>query len=448
MKETNADKVVVGNPLGNSLSACQLSQLHSLAQDAMPSTNSGQITVAFWIDTLCVPVSRAARQKALSLIRQTFNEADCTHVLDYEIEQLPMATHIDEAVWRLSLSDWGRRLWTCEEFLVSGNRVLLKCKDGLLNIRQSYSESWSSLLERCRKLYSYDPYDMLGTTELMFLRAESQGYSAESRAVIVRYLMRHARQLSTSRWEDETLCLASVVDLDTAPLAALAPEDRMEKFTRAVSRLPTTIAFGTGPRMQKPGFRWAPTSFLTEQEWPQDTDERDGCNCIEPELESLPGFLIKRGGYDITRCATRIGNSAPLWIRTSEKSPRLSLRYRKECDTLPFPGVLSLSAREMIELLYQKGEGRVFSFDFMPIEFPSSPKLIVFKSNLQGVVILVHSMGKIHGCEKVQFIARADLYQSGYPEDTTDKLPVERTDWTNGGIVYVVPIPEQFWLIT
>ncbi len=125
--------VIVGNPRTNSLPVCQLQRLQSLAVIALEHIGSDYTKGTFWIDTLCVPLEESARKQALSLIRKTFQEAACTVVLDYEMERLPNAIPDVEALWRLAISDWARRLWTFEEAVVSKERLWVKLDQSLFN---------------------------------------------------------------------------------------------------------------------------------------------------------------------------------------------------------------------------------------------------------------------------------------------------------------------------
>lgn len=104
-------------------------------------SRTGRERGSFWIDTLCVSLEHAARKKALSLIRETFYGAHYTIILDLEIEQFPSVTQEHDLLWRLAVSDWARRLWTYEKFVVSGQRTLVKCRDGLIDITWRFGQA-------------------------------------------------------------------------------------------------------------------------------------------------------------------------------------------------------------------------------------------------------------------------------------------------------------------
>lgn len=301
---------VVGNPKQNSLPACQLQRLHSLVEDTKTHFDSAQFTGAFWIDTLCVPLDKIARKQALSLIRKTFHEAFCTVILDRELEHLSKELPGIELLWRLSLSDWARRLWTYEEFVVSEDRVLMQCGDGLLNVAKIAMNSIGTWNEDVAKCYKYDPNDIVSIPDQMTqnLMYQWNGLGIATSILFVSFCD-HAANLTTSRWEDETLCLASIIGVATNTLAIVPAEDRLEKLLSMVEKLPTHILFGTGPRSEKPGLRWAPATYLMEHMFPRPQNIfniTQGQYCMIPEFRRQMGFAVALGGYDLVKCAPHL----------------------------------------------------------------------------------------------------------------------------------------------
>lgn len=74
----------------------------------------------------------------------------------------------------------------------------------------------------------------------------------------------------TSRLEDETICLATLLQADVAAilqversdLAQVYQEARMTVLLQLVGKVPTSVAFWNIPRMQVAGWGWAPRSVL------------------------------------------------------------------------------------------------------------------------------------------------------------------------------------------
>ncbi|KAF8346749.1 hypothetical protein F5887DRAFT_1180672 [Amanita rubescens] len=82
----------LGNPHTNALPRCQLRRLRDHATELdrihnLASTSeSADLPVALWLDTLCIPVNpsaKAYRKKAIQLLGKTFNEADAVLALDH-----------------------------------------------------------------------------------------------------------------------------------------------------------------------------------------------------------------------------------------------------------------------------------------------------------------------------------------------------------------------------
>ncbi|KAL8898707.1 MAG: hypothetical protein Q9207_006567 [Kuettlingeria erythrocarpa] len=219
------------------------------------------------------------------------------------------------------------------------------------------------------------------------LSVESQEVYQKDRPITVLSLMRHAHQLGTSRWEDETLCFASVFDLQTAPLAALPGHRRMEKFLREIGRLPAHILFGTGPLLEQPGTRWAPSTFLVKHEFPDNLENRDGYYGEVPDFMETPGFVTTLGGYDLTQYARR----SRQWALLKFVGPRKALY--SICSTAS-PGDHPKQDSDL---------------GYMPEDFPPSLKLIVLRKDLTGEAIWVQSIDKRVGTEKVKYIARFDV---------------------------------------
>jgi hypothetical protein len=75
-------------------------------------------------------------------------------------------------------------------------------------------------------------------------------------------LMHALKVRSTSVASDEALCLAALMKLDLAEIAKAQHDERMIAFWSLLKDVPRSIIFNTGIKLQKPGYRWAPSSFL------------------------------------------------------------------------------------------------------------------------------------------------------------------------------------------
>lgn len=93
--------------------------------------------------------------------------------------------------------------------------------------------------------------------------------------VVLRDVVRGLPTRTTSRVEDETLCLGGLIGLDITPLLAIPVDkhrrsqdvnrtqlERMKVFLLMVQHLPASILFWRCPRMTDDCWQWAPLSFL------------------------------------------------------------------------------------------------------------------------------------------------------------------------------------------
>ena len=102
------------------------------------------------------------------MIRTTFHEATRTVILDHDLGDLSRNTPSHELFRRLAISDWGRRLWTYEEFVVSEDHVVILCNDGFLNVAICFQNLESRFRRPVQGLYTYDSWDTLRIPEQMY----------------------------------------------------------------------------------------------------------------------------------------------------------------------------------------------------------------------------------------------------------------------------------------
>lgn len=70
------------------------------------------------------------------------------------------------------------------------------------------------------------------------------------------------RNRFASRSGDKTICIATFVGIDPGPLLALPEAQRMIKFWQIVPHVPYNLILAGGPRLESPGFSWAPRTLL------------------------------------------------------------------------------------------------------------------------------------------------------------------------------------------
>ncbi|KAL8782699.1 MAG: hypothetical protein Q9213_005178 [Squamulea squamosa] len=343
-------------------------------------------------------------------------------------QRISSQTPAHEFLWRLALSDWARRLWTYEEYRVSDDRVLVRCEEGFVDLSEMFAKFVSIPLSAEDDAYQYDAYDLLHIPPRLHnaLYHATKNEASVYPFFVSSVLAQQTSNLSTSRLEDETLCLASVLDFDTGPLTLLDPKDRMEKLLSDIEALPARILFGQGYRSERSGLGWAPAAFLVHHYWPPTVAGIPpvGHYRTIPKFGGQKGFDVVLGCYELTKYAARILQQACLKL-PGPNAPFRNLRYFEQMED---PRAWWLDwARGRCELDATPGL-------FMPGKTVPRLKLILLRSFLEGPGILVQSLENSGGVERVRFIARVEVNPVvDYTKNWTWKSL--KLDWRQGVIV-------------
>jgi hypothetical protein len=257
-------------------------------------------TVAgFWIDTLCVPVQEEDyewRKISISRMRQIYAQAHRVLVLDAGVRKVRRKDSLNSKGAMLALSNWQRRLWTLQEGVLSQNLFFL-LRDGLQSV-----EDMTEMEDDDNRPESYLRFGarLLMTVPMLDLKSGKIKDDRDS-DMVIRFpvALPPLKSRTTTRKSDETICLATLLDFDPAPLLDIrsrqfkfkggmaSPKtsrgaketkmterkreklaeawvctERMASFYHLLKALPTILPFNTYPRLAKPGYRWAPQSFL------------------------------------------------------------------------------------------------------------------------------------------------------------------------------------------
>lgn len=120
-----------GNPVENKLWRCQLDYFWDLLREAQLQKNrqkTGELRknpepLAFWMDTLVVPVQKEykeQRKKAIAQIHRVYSKARYTIVIDNGLNSMPWDDRdYTTTAMRILASGWMRRLWTLQEAYLS-----------------------------------------------------------------------------------------------------------------------------------------------------------------------------------------------------------------------------------------------------------------------------------------------------------------------------------------
>ena len=299
-----------GNPKKNELPRCFLKQFHLIVNHALGAGQSpydmrsyrafpsmlkrqmfhGRLPTRFWIDTLCIPLRPTElRQQAIKGMRAPYAQADIVVILDNSLLQYSIVDMTsEEMLARLKLSNWAKRLWTYHEDVVSKfqlvqfhdrsvdisrhslapRNAVKKATDSMIKYQKSCQEGGemtmvelgSALFSAANSFIESPKVSLLGGIN----RTSRYGINPQGREnwwlASYRYVL---ETKSTSREEDQALCLASMMGLDMQQIAEAKREEKMKVFWSLLTKLPIGILFSKAKRkLTFEGFRWAPTSFL------------------------------------------------------------------------------------------------------------------------------------------------------------------------------------------
>ena len=256
----------LGNPCSNALPRCQLRRLNAMVQglfDDNPEDDEHDQngTVGMWLDTLCIPVQQEHKDaRRLSVIRlgETFAMSDGVLVLDRELLHTSNFASELEICLRILICDWQTRLWTLQETFLGGRdacRIYWQLRDGAVGLPNL--------------VYMKDEFLALpDLSDELIKRVVSEEYWEEvvtenNKEGGLLLLMQSVVYRTTSKPEDEAVCLASILGLDVQQIVSCSSAgDRMKMLMALAEEVPTDFIFCVGARMEEPGCRWMLRSFL------------------------------------------------------------------------------------------------------------------------------------------------------------------------------------------
>lgn len=267
----------MGNVNSNSIPGCMFKRLESFVRvvGRQEGLSRGGKPLAFWIDTLCVPVGRHLdehRKEAIRLMKRTYQSAARVLVLDSVLQWIPVPPSHQELLLRIVTGKWYRRLWTFQECALA-SELCFACSNGIINDER--------LIESMHKCSLSDPLGPARAASC--LDRDSEGAYLRSRTVykhtrdpferrellrsnsdLLAFLFDSFADRKTTKVNDESICIATLMDFQIDDILEADGDQKMKLFYSKCDSIPPGVLFHDGPRIQDPGFRWAPRSFLRE----------------------------------------------------------------------------------------------------------------------------------------------------------------------------------------
>jgi hypothetical protein len=258
---------------GAGISRCQLIRLRdTLKKD--PDTKD----LPFWIDSQCVPRQPEAKNKAIQMMGQVYSVAYTVLVLDSSLRATSSFPETLEAIVRINTGIWSTRMWTLPEGVRARN-LHFDFKDGLLSandLRRRYDNAKQNPLHREHHVYKagwlFSPYIFSMRNKIDDLHSTPKKRNGAAKHEQVAHIWQAMQWRQASRVEDETLCLARLLDIDPLPLLRIEAannaeiaEKRMLEFLDLLDQhlgIPPGMIFLPGPKLQIRGLAWAPSSWM------------------------------------------------------------------------------------------------------------------------------------------------------------------------------------------
>ena len=301
---------------------CQLRRLRDYVTQVCHA-HGGQLaatpTMAFWMDTLCIPVDpqfKKFRNQAISLMGKTFQKATAVLVLDRELEMVnSTATSFLELVIRILCSGWMKRLWTLEEASFAlvppdgdhstgdpgasfpQKKLYIQMRDGPFNPWQyGHRAYWSSLPTEAPRNLRWTADDALMDGDALMhtiLRIKPPAFQFDD--LSGRDAFEALSHRSTSKEEDMPVCAASILGMDLAPILSVHDlQDRLAAFYRQLRSIPEGVLWADDPairRLTVKPFRWAPININT---FPDDALGMEDVRCDVRGLHvRYAGFVLR-----------------------------------------------------------------------------------------------------------------------------------------------------------
>ncbi len=239
-----------GSTTEKGILACQARRLGDLV--ARLTHNSG---APVWIDSVCIPSSPEYRRKAISLLRNVYENAAQVLVIDKTIQECHKDMSAEDLAWSVVCSPWMQRLWTYQESYLAAKTVLA-LSDSFFTLFDSLKDFPESTLP--------DSLQVVRSSLVPLLRILRPDTSLQGdKQTSVGEVASAVNWRTTSKAGDEVLATAALLNLDSHTLSQIAPSQRLREFFLMVEYLPHDIIFHHSTRMAEPPFRWAPNTLMS-----------------------------------------------------------------------------------------------------------------------------------------------------------------------------------------
>jgi hypothetical protein len=187
-------------------------------------------------------------------MKDCYEKASIVWVLDSSLRDLSLDQGAERLFLRIASSTWLRRLWTFQEALFAKFLMF-----EFQSVGVTPESMWRVWRDRESKSVHILDRNLCTVQSTPGLRPPP-AIGSPHRFV---YLCEQLRWRSTSKAQDEPLCLATLLGLNVAEVLETPEDGRMIKMLSLQNDFPTDVLFWRVPRIREVGYRWSPSSFLS-----------------------------------------------------------------------------------------------------------------------------------------------------------------------------------------
>lgn len=248
-----------GSTCEQGMPMCQVEFLADAAS-SVQQTQSG--INAFWIDSICIPKDEQLRRKAIETMASVYKSAASVIVLDRTLQKCSINSSPEELLLRIHTSPWMNRVWTYQEGVLA-SKLYFKMSDGYCPLDFPLTEANVAgplhvpvFLDLMHDIYNY-------------LRSQLSNLNSAIMPINISHVAIELRWRDTLHRDphgknDELVAVGVLLGLNMAHLLEAKGLERMKRFLLMVKKLPRNIIFTEVEKLPFTGFRWAPTTFLVQ----------------------------------------------------------------------------------------------------------------------------------------------------------------------------------------
>lgn len=312
----------MGHDQGNFLPRCHVDRVIDFVAGMKDSADF------LWLDMFCVPRQPPwLRQLGIQQIKKTYEEASSTLVLDEELLQSRYCFESwEEALIRINLSGWMRRLWTLHE-AVRSKRMSFQFANGAVDLED--------LTRRISSPMS-GMFNVVGQRAVSALEETSTLCKEQDGHVRMARLWTLMRWRLTSWVQDETICMMNMLDVRREIVYDFATTPdflRLKRFLLLYDQYPAELIYIPGPRLTETGWAWSPASWLVRRFTNMEQQELETTS-VRPAIRISKGLVVKYPGILAHHTLQSLGLSFPhYYLQGGHSGSLLKVTIAEPCTS-------------------------------------------------------------------------------------------------------------------